>query len=130
MTVYKIYGDTGNISTAYGFKASPYTSEYNVVKKYLFLETVMTSPCGCLIRFDKDGFPVCADDIPIYINDILQCHNGTIDYMCSLSCKPDKIFSDRLFGVFADNNVFISDDRKKCFAISELYGGGKTRILF
>lgn len=128
--IHEIYGDTDNISASFGFDASPYTSEYNVVKKYLFLETIMTAPYGCLIRFDKEGFPVYADDIPIFINDILQCHDGAIDYICSLSCKPDKIFSDRLFGIFTKNNVFISDNIKKCFVISDLYGGGKTRTLF
>ena len=125
----EIYGDTDNISAAFGFDASPYISEYNAVKKYLFLETVMTAPFGCLKRFDREGLPVYADDMPLYINDILRCHDGAIDYIDSLSYSPDKIFSDRLFGIFSRSNVVISDDVKKCFTLSDLYGGNKTRAL-
>lgn len=126
----EIYGSTDNISAAFGFDASPYTSHYNAVKKYLFLETVMTAPYGCLIRFDQNGCPVFADDVPEYIDEILQCHDGVMDYIKSLSCKPDKIFSDSLFGVFASDKVIIADNVKKCFTISDLYGGNKKRKLF
>lgn len=129
-SINEIYGNIDNISTAFGFNASPYTSRYNAVKKYLFLEAILTAPFGCLKRFDEKGTPVYADDSPESINEILECHNGIIDFISKLSHKPDKDYSDKFFGAFASQNVIISDDIKKCFLLSDLYGGNRKRYLF
>lgn len=124
-----IYPHMEDISCLYGEYLSTHTSRLNLVIKYLYGETIFSSPNGQLIRFSEVGTPIYAERSEGF-TEIHDCHMGIEQYIADMmniiSNVSETTFSnemvDQILGIFDLENVILSEKVKKVFSFEDYYG--------